>query len=340
MEDASPSRDLPPSFARFRRLRRTPALRRLVRETRPTVDDLVAPLFITESGPSLPIESMPGQQRLSIPDAAIEARRLQDIGIAAVILFGIPKAKDPRGSGASDPHGVVQKAVAAIKEVCVDLTVIADVCLCEYTDHGHCGIVPGDSGAVGAVDNDATVARLCESAVSLANAGADVIAPSDMMDGRVGAIRAALDAAGHSHIPVMAYSTKFCSGFYGPFREAADSAPAFGDRRTYQMDPANRREAIRESLEDEAEGADILMIKPGLAYLDIVRDLREETLLPIAVYNVSGEYAMVKAAAANGWIDEERVVDEMMTAFKRAGADMIITYFAADCAVRWSARGV
>jgi porphobilinogen synthase len=316
---------------RLRRLRRTPALRGLVRETRVDPADLVLPLFVTHAaGAQEPIASMPGVFRHSIDHAVQEAREAAALGLPGVLLFGIPAHKDPEGSGAWDDEGVVQLATRAIKEACPELLVIADLCLCEYTDHGHCGVVTAEGG----IDNDQTLELLARTAVSQARAGADVIAPSDMMDGRVGAIRGALDDDGLTDVPILAYSAKFASAFYGPFREAADSTPAFGDRRSYQMDPANAREALREAAEDAAEGADALMVKPALPYLDVIRRVREASDLPIAAYHVSGEYAMLRAAAERGWLDERAATLETLTAIKRAGADVIVTYFAKDAA-RW-----
>ena len=275
------------------------------------------------------VSSMPGIYQQSIENIITEAKEVFELGIPAVLLFGIPESKDPIGSDAYSDNGIIQNTIRALKNELPGLSVITDVCLCEYTDHGHCGlIVDGD------VDNDSTLELLAKEAVSHARAGADMIAPSDMMDGRVAAIRTALDKNGFSGIPLMSYAVKYASGYYGPFREAADSTPQFGDRRSYQMDPANRLEALREAAADIAEGADIIMVKPGLPYLDILRDLRNEFNLPLAVYNVSGEYSMIKAAAANGWIDEKRVVMETLLGFKRAGADFIITYHAKDAA-RW-----
>ena len=315
---------------RLRRLRRTPSLRGLVRETRVEPADLVLPLFVTHApGAREPIESMPGVHRHSIDGAVAEAREAQELGVPGVVLFGIPSEKDEEGSGAWDDEGVVQLATRAIKEACPDLLVIADLCLCEYTSHGHCGVLRD-----GAVDNDATLELLARTAVSQARAGADVIAPSDMMDGRVGAVRSALDEEGFSDVPILAYSAKFASAFYGPFREAADSTPAFGDRRGYQMDPANGREALREVLLDVEEGADMVMVKPAMPYLDVIARARDATQLPIAAYHVSGEYAMLEAAAANGWLDRRGAALEALTAIKRAGADVIITYYAKDAA-RW-----
>ena len=314
---------------RTRRTRRTEALRGLVRETRLDPEQFVYPLFVTHGrGVRTPIESMPGQYQLSIDQLAREAGELAGVGVRAVLLFGIPASKDFAGSEAYADDGIVQQAVRELKRVAPGLVVIVDVCLCEYTDHGHCGVLT----AAGEVDNDPSVALHARTALAAARAGADVIAPSDMMDGRVGAIREALDDAGFTETPIMAYSAKYASAFYGPFREAAGSTPAFGDRRGYQMDPANAREARREVAADIEESADVVMVKPALAYLDVIRDIRERTDLPLAAYNVSGEYAMVKAAAANGWLDERRVVIETLTAIARAGADIIITYHAKDAA--------
>ena len=316
---------------RMRRLRRTAPLRELVRETRLSAADLVMPLFAEEGADrSTPIEAMPGISRLPVSALAREAGEIAALGIPAVLLFGIPAHKDEEGSAAWDEDGVVQQATRAIKAAQPDLLVIADLCLCEYTSHGHCGLLAGD----GSVDNDATLELLARTAVSQARAGADVIAPSDMMDGRVGAIRAALDDEGFSEIPILAYSAKFASAFYGPFREAAGSTPSFGDRRSYQMDPGNSREALREAQLDAAEGADIIMVKPALPYLDVVRQIADQTQLPVAAYNVSGEYAMVKAASAAGWLDERAAVLETLTAIRRAGADIVISYHAKDAA-RW-----
>src|SRR5438094_10523077 len=313
---------------RPRRLRRSEALRRLVRETRVTVEQLVQPLFVVPGrGVERPVGSMPGIAQLSADRAADECRRLADLGVPAVILFGIPEHKDARGSGATDADGIIPRALRAIRQAVPGLLLITDVCLCEYTDHGHCGVVRD-----GDVDNDPTLELLAVEAVAHARAGADVIAPSDMMDGRVGAIRRALDAAGFAHLPIMSYAAKFASAFYGPFREAAESAPQFGDRRSYQMDPANAEEALREVALDIEEGADIVMVKPALPNLDIVRRVKERFGYPVAAYQVSGEYAMVKAAAARGWLDEARAVAESLTAIRRAGADIVITYFAGDVA--------
>jgi porphobilinogen synthase len=316
---------------RLRRLRRTPALRGLVRETELTPARFLAPLFVASTG--APIASMPGVARLSISEAVAEAGELAALGIPGVVLFGIPDEKDPEGSGAWDDEGVVQLAARAIKRAHPELVIVGDVCLCEYTSHGHCGVL----GAGGEIDNDASLELLARSAVSLVRAGVDVVAPSDMMDGRVAAIRAELDSEGFSEVPILAYAAKFASAFYGPFREAADSAPAFGDRRSYQMDGANGREALREVELDIAEGADIVMIKPALAYLDVIAAVRSMTKLPVAAYNVSGEYAMVKAAAAADAFDERQIVIETLTSIRRAGADIIITYHAKDAA-RWLAQ--
>ena len=315
---------------RLRRLRRTSSLRGLVRETRLTPADLVLPMFVTHgSDTRAPIDSMPGVERLSIEHAVAEAGEAAALGISAVLLFGIPAAKDPEGSGAWDEEGVVQLATRAIKEAHPELLLITDLCLCEYTDHGHCGVI-GD----GDVDNDATLELLARTAVAQARAGVDLIAPSDMMDGRVGAIRTGLDEEGFSQTPILAYSAKFSSAFYGPFREAAGSAPAFGDRRSYQMDPANAEEALREVLLDVEEGADVVMVKPAGPYLDVIRRVKDETRMPVAAYHVSGEYAALKAAAAAGYLDERAAVLEALTAIRRAGADIVITYHAKDAA-RW-----
>ncbi|HEX8084442.1 MAG TPA: porphobilinogen synthase [Solirubrobacteraceae bacterium] len=314
---------------RLRRLRRTSPLRDLVRETRVDAGDLVLPLFVEEGLEGrAPIGAMPGVERLSFSAAVAEAARADELGLGGVILFGVPSHKDEEGSGAWDDEGVVQLATRAIKEAVPDLVVMTDVCLCEYTSHGHCGLVRGD----GSVDNDASVELIARTAVSQARAGADVVAPSDMMDGRIGAVRAALDEDGLTDVPIVAYSAKFASAFYGPFREAADSAPAFGDRRAYQMDPANADEAVREALLDVQEGADVVMVKPALPYLDVVARVKEATKLPVAAYNVSGEYAMVKAAAAAGHLDERATVLETLTSIRRAGADIVITYHAREAA--------
>ena len=313
---------------RPRRLRRNANLRRMVRETRLSVDDLIMPLFVVPGrGVENPVASMPGVAQLSVDRAVEECKTIRDLGIPGVILFGIPEEKDPLGSGAYHADGIIQRAVCAIKEHVPGLVVITDVCLCEYTDHGHCGVV-----REGDVDNDATLDLLIEESLSHVRAGADVVAPSDMMDGRVGAIRGALDAEGFSQTPIMAYSAKYASGFYGPFREAAESTPQFGDRRSYQMDCANTDEALREVALDVEEGADIVMVKPALPYLDVIRRVKERFDVPLAAYSVSGEYAMLKAAARNGWLDESRVVHEALTGIKRAGADVILTYFAKDVA--------
>jgi porphobilinogen synthase len=318
------------SAHRGRRIRGKEVFRRMTRETSLSANDLIYPMFSTfGTGIKKEVSSMPGIYQQSIEHIVTEAKEVHSLGIPAVILFGIPETKDAVGSDAYSEHGIIQETIRAIKKEVPDLAVITDVCLCEYTDHGHCGIIKNYD-----VDNDATVDLLVREAISHAQAGADMVAPSDMMDGRVGAIRKALDANGFQHIPVMSYAVKYASGYYGPFREAAESTPQFGDRRSYQMDPANRLEALREAQADIDEGADIIMVKPGLPYLDILRDLRNEYNLPLAVYNVSGEYSMIKAAAQNGWIDEERVVMETMLGFKRAGADLIITYHAKDVA-RW-----
>ncbi len=317
--------------SRPRRLRRTATMRGLVRENRVNIESLVAPLFVVENEAAAgEISSMPGVFRYTVESIVNEAGTLDALGVHSVLLFGIPETKDAAASSNYDPNGVVQRAARAIKEAHPHMLVIADLCNCEYTSHGHCGIVTES----GEVDNDATVALLVKTALTYARSGVDVIAPSDMMDGRVGAIRAALDAEGFTGVAIMAYSAKYASAFYGPFREAADSTPEFGDRRSYQMDCANDREALREIALDLNEGADIVMVKPGLPYLDVVRAAREAFDAPIAVYNVSGEYSMIKAAAANGWIDEERAVDEVLLSFVRAGADIIITYFAKDYAAR------
>jgi porphobilinogen synthase len=314
---------------RLRRLRATHALRGLVRETRLAPADLVYPMFVAHGiDKREPIAAMPGIDRQSIAHAVLEAGEAAARGIPAVLLFGIPSSKDEEGSEAWDEEGVVQLTTRAIKEAHPDLLVIADLCLCEYTSHGHCGVVRPD----GSVDNDATLEHLARTAVSQARAGADMIAPSDMMDGRVGAIRAALDDDGLAETPILAYSAKFASAFYGPFREAAGSTPAFGDRRSYQMDPANGDEALREALLDVEEGADIVMVKPALPYLDVIRRVKQETAMPVAAYNVSGEYAMLKAAAAAGYLDERAAVLEALTGIRRAGADIVITYHAKDAA--------
>ena len=316
-----------PSY-RMRRLRRTPAIRDLVRETKLQLDDLVYPLFVI-AGENIknPISSMPGCYQLSIGNVLPEVREMVKLGIKAILLFGIPAHKDPAATGAYDHEGIVQMAVRAIKDEFPDLVIITDVCLCEYTDHGHCGVVQE-----GEVLNDVTLELLSKMAVTHAESGADIVAPSDMMDGRVAAIRNALDDEGLTDTILMSYSSKFASAFYGPFREAAESAPAFGDRKTYQMDPANGEEAVREALLDIEEGADMIMVKPAIPFLDVIHAVKQETKFPLAAYNVSGEYAMIKAAAANGWLDEQRAVLEAITGIKRAGADLIITYHAKDLA--------
>ena len=315
---------------RTRRLRQPVALRNMVRENHVRVDELIYPLFVME-GENLaePVESMPGICQYSLDRMNEELDRVKEAGIPAILIFGIPAHKDEVGSGAYDEHGIVQEAIRRIKKDYPELIVIADVCLCEYTSHGHCGLIKD-----GVILNDETLPLLAKSAVSYAEAGADIVAPSDMMDKRVGAIRKALDEAGFTYTPIMAYSAKFASGYYGPFRDAAHSAPGFGDRKTYQMDPANGQEALREVEEDIAEGADLIIAKPAMAYMDIIRAIHENYNVPIVAYNVSGEYAMVKAAAANGWIDEKKIVMENMIGMKRAGAKMIITYHALDVA-RW-----
>ena len=317
---------------RARRLRRTDSLRRMVRETRLTPDRLIYPLFVVPGGGvRKEIGSLPGCFHLSVDEAAREAREVESLGIAGVILFGLPEGKDPRGTQGYAEDGVVPNAVRAIRSECKELLVVTDVCLCEYTSHGHCGLIAGDE-----VQNDPTLELLARMAVVHAQAGAHVIAPSDMMDGRVGAIRRGLDQAGFPSVPILSYAAKYASAFYGPFREAADSAPQFGDRRGYQMDPPNVREALREVRLDVEEGADMIMVKPALPYLDVIRAVRESFDLPVAAYNVSGEYAMVKAAAQRGWVDEQRIVKETLTSIARAGADVILTYHAKDF-VRWGA---
>jgi porphobilinogen synthase len=320
---------LPTPFARFRRLRRTEALRSLMAETRLDPRDFVLPLFVTHGrGVREEISAMPGQYQLSPDMLAAEARELRDLGIPAVLLFGLPASKDASGSEAYAADGIVQDAVRVLKDADPGLCVITDVCLCEYTDHGHCGILT----ATGEVENDTTLELLARTAVSQAEAGADIVAPSDMMDGHTAAIRAALDDSGLAQTPIMAYAAKYASAFYGPFRVAADSAPQFGDRRGYQMDPPNAREALREIEAEIAEGADIVMVKPALAYLDVLSQTRQRFEQPLAAYNVSGEYSMLKAAAANGWIDGPRAMLEVLTAIKRGGADILITYHAKEAA--------
>jgi porphobilinogen synthase len=313
---------------RGRRLRRTGTLRQLVRETELSVSDLIYPVFV-EPGRNVrrPVPSMPGVTNFSIDTLLEEAMEARDLGIPGLILFGIPEAKDPQGSGGTAEDGIIPRAVAALKESVPGLLVITDVCLCEYTSHGHCGVLRH-----GDVDNDATLPLLARQALAHARAGADMVAPSDMMDGRVSAVRAALDEAGHGSLPIMAYSAKYASSFYGPFRDAAQSAPSEGDRRGYQMDPPNAREALREVALDVEEGADIVMVKPALAYLDVIRGVRERFDVPVAAYNVSGEYAMVQAAAREGWIDGRRAMLEILTSIKRAGADIILTYHAKEAA--------
>ncbi len=313
---------------RPRRLRRHAACRRLVRETHLHVDDLIYPMFaVPGTGVKEPVAAMPGVQRYSVDLLVPEVQAAADLGIPAVLLFGVPENKDEVGREAASRTGTVQRAVKAIKKKAPDILVITDVCLCAYTSHGHCGLVTGRE-----IDNDASLEMLAEVALSHAEAGADMVAPSDMMDGRVLAIRETLDERGFEMLPIMSYAVKYASGFYGPFREAAESAPQFGDRRSYQMDPANSLEAIREATLDMEEGADIVMVKPALPYLDILASLRSELELPLAAYQVSGEYSMIKAAAANGWLDETTVMLEALTAIKRAGADMILTYFAKEAA--------
>ena len=319
-------------IVRMRRLRRTETLRRMVRETTLTVNDLIYPMFVVPGEKQRQeVPSMPGVFRLSVDELVKEVEEVAKLGVPAVLLFGIPEHKDEFGSEAYAEDGIIQRAVRALKRTVPELVVITDVCLCEYTSHGHCGIVREVPGGF-EVDNDATLEILAKTAVSHAAAGADIVAPSDMMDGRVKAIREALDENGFAHVPIMSYAAKMASAFYGPFREAAESAPQFGDRKGYQMDFANKREALREIALDLEEGADIVMVKPALAYLDIIAAARERFDVPIAAYNVSGEYAMVKAAARMGWLDEDRIVWEILTAIKRAGADLIITYFAKDVA--------
>ena len=315
---------------RLRRLRFHPVLRDMVQETHLRVEDFIYPLFVRSGeGIKNEVASMPGVYQMSIDEAIKECEELKTLGIKAIILFGIPDVKDSVGSEALCDHGIIAEAIRQIKRAHPDILVVTDLCFCEYTDHGHCGVL---DPKLGTVDNDATLALLAKQAVVHAKAGSDMIAPSGMMDGMVAAIRAGLDEAGFSHIPIMSYSTKFASAYYGPFRDVAESAPSFGDRRSYQMNPANRREAILESIEDESEGADILMVKPALAYLDIVRDIKEVSMLPLAVYNVSGEYSMLKMAAKAGVIDYERVMMETLIGFKRAGADIIISYHAKEAA--------
>ncbi len=313
---------------RPRRLRQSKQFRRMIRETSLGTDDLIMPLFaIGGKDVKNPVPSMPGQYQMSVDHLVKTVKEASDLGLPAVILFGLPDKKDSLGTRAYSKDGIVQKAVRAVKDKCPDIMVITDVCLCQYTDHGHCGIV--DKGMV---DNDGSLDLLARTALSHAEAGADMVAPSDMMDGRVGMIRETLDENDFTHVPVMSYAAKYCSAYYGPFREAADSSPQFGDRRTYQMDPANAVEALREASLDVTEGADILMVKPALPYLDVIYRIREEFDLPVAAYNVSGEYAMIKAADKMGWLDGQAVAMETLTAIKRAGADMILTYFAMEAA--------
>ncbi len=317
-------------YYRPRRLRTTENIRRMVRETNLTIDDVIQPLFVVEGkGVRNPISSMPGNDQLSIDNIVREVKEIDQMGIPAIILFGIPGQKDAEGSDAMKEEGIIQRAVKAVKDTVPNLYVITDVCFCEYTDHGHCGAIRN-----GTVDNDATLAMLGRQVITHAHAGADMVAPSGMMDGMVGAIREALDGEGYQDIPVMSYAAKYASAFYGPFREAAESTPQFGDRRSYQMDPPNAREALREVELDIQEGADIIMVKPALPYLDIIRRIRDQVNVPVAAYNVSGEYSMVKAAGQLGWIDEQKVAMELLMSIKRAGADMILTYFARDLA-RW-----
>jgi len=317
-------------ITRMRRLRRTETLRGMVRETRLAREDLVQALFVVEgAGRREPVLSMPGVNRYSVDQVVLEAKRIADLGIPAVILFGVPADKDARGSGADRADGIVQRATRAIADAVPSLCVITDVCLCEYTSHGHCGLLDGRE-----VDNDPSLERLASTAVSHARAGASIVAPSDMMDGRVAAIRRALDANGFEQVAILAYAAKYASAFYGPFRDAAESAPEFGDRRGYQMDPSNRREALREMRLDLEEGADMLMVKPALAYLDILSDARRTFDVPLAAYHVSGEYSMIKAAAERGWIDGDRAMEEALVSIKRAGADLILTYAAMEMAER------
>lgn len=322
------------TFDRHRRLRQTASMRALVRETQLNVNDFIYPLFVAE-GENIrnEVSSMPGVFQLSIDQLKKEMDEVVSLGIKSVILFGLPHEKDAVGTGAYHHHGIVQEATRYVKQHFPDLVVIADTCLCEYTDHGHCGVIEGEQ-----VLNDPSLDLLAKTAVSQAEAGADIIAPSNMMDGFVAAIRKGLDKAGFTEVPIMSYAVKYSSAYYGPFRDAADSAPQFGDRKTYQMDPANRREALREAGADIEQGADFLIVKPALSYLDIVRDVRNEFNAPVVAYNVSGEYAMVKAAALNGWVDEKAVVLETLTSMKRAGADLIMTYHAKDAA-RWLKEG-
>lgn len=328
---------MPYPIHRLRRLRNSAVWREMIAETRLSVKEFVYPLFIHYGhGVCSPIGSMPGIFQFSVDQLPMEIEEIHGLGIPAVLLFGIPETKDALGSQAYNDEGIVQQAVKTIKAICPQMQVITDVCMCEYTDHGHCGVIRDD----GMVDNDATLELLAKEALSHVRAGADMVAPSDMMDGRVGFIRQRLDQAGYTDLPIMSYAAKYASGFYGPFRDAADSAPQFGDRRTHQMDPSNIREALREIALDVEEGADLVMVKPALPYLDVIRAAKERFDLPMAAYSVSGEYAMIKAAAANGWIDEERVILESLTAIKRAGADITITYFAKDAARLLQKQGV
>jgi len=321
---------LPDLIVRPRRLRRSATMRRMVSETTLSADDFIYPIFVDETIDSpREVKSMPGVFRIPLSMVGEMTQQVAALGIPGIILFGIPAEKDAVGSGGWDDNGIVQQAIRAAKAASPETCVIADTCFCEYTDHGHCGVLHGED-----VDNDETLLNLQKEAASYARAGVDIVAPSGMMDGMISAIRDGLDEAGFKNIPIMSYAVKYASGYFGPFRDAADSAPSFGDRATYQMDPANRREALKEARLDIEEGADMLMVKPGLAYMDIIREVKDATNVPMAVYNVSGEYAMVKAAAANGWIDEKRVVLETMLSFKRAGADLILSYHALDVA-RW-----
>lgn len=321
-------------FQRHRRLRQSEAIRRMVRENHVRVEDFIYPIFVVEGeNVKEEIASMPGVYHFSLDRLNEEIEEIISLGILSIMIFGVPHSKDEIGSSADDAHGIVQKAIRQVKTTFPNLYVMADTCLCQFTSHGHCGIVEGNE-----IVNDASLARLAATAVSQAEAGADIIAPSNMMDGFVAAIRKGLDEAGFVDVPILSYAVKYASGFYGPFRDAVDSAPQFGDRRTYQMDPANAREALREAASDVAEGADMLMVKPGLAYLDIIRRVYEEFDLPVVAYNVSGEYAMVKAAALNSWIDEKQVVMETLLSFKRAGAELILTYHAKDAA-KWIQEG-
>ncbi|HXW51239.1 MAG TPA: porphobilinogen synthase [Candidatus Acidoferrales bacterium] len=330
-EPAAAESAMPIPVKRPRRLRRTPAMRALVAEHSVHVEDLIEPLFVVPgTGVKQEISSMPGVFQQSVDRIAEDAKAAAQLGIRALLLFGIPETKDERASALADPAGEVQRAIAAIKRAAPELLVLADLCACEYTSHGHCGLLDER----GVVDNDSTLALLARGALSYADAGVDLVAPSDMMDGRVAAIRHALDAHGHQETGILSYAVKYASAFYGPFREAAESAPTFGDRRSHQMDPPNAREAIREATLDVDEGADMIMVKPALPYLDVLWRVKQSVDVPVAVYNVSGEYSMIKAAARNGWIDEERVVDELLVGCKRAGADAIVTYFARAFAKR------